>query len=80
MSVQRTFTCDGPDCGDGTPLNVTTHAEHPPTFITTFEEPGFAHEPRHEMHFCSWDCVLKYAAKVEPSEIIHFPDKESSDE
>lgn len=72
MSVQRTFYCDGPDCGDGKPVNVETHAEHPPTFITTYEEPGFAHEDRHEMHFCSWDCVLRYAAKVEPSEEIPF--------
>lgn len=66
MSVERIFHCDGPECD----RNVQTQAEHPPTFVTTYEEPGFPHEPRNEMHFCSWNCVLKYAVKFEPPEII----------
>jgi hypothetical protein len=66
MSVRRTFHCDGPECA----AHVETAAEHPPTFVTVLEEPGYAHEQRPEHHFCSWDCVLKYAAMIEPSEII----------
>lgn len=69
MSVERTFGCDGPGCL----CNVTTQAERPPTFVTVFEEPGHPHERRHEHHFCSWDCVLKYAATFEPGETIPFP-------
>jgi hypothetical protein len=72
VTVQRTFYCDGPECGDGTPLNIQTHGEQPPTFITTWENPGYAHEPRIEKHFCCWDCCMKYAARFQPPEIIPF--------
>lgn len=79
MSIRRRFFCDGPNCGEDMPgaagpLNVETHGEHPPTFITVHEEPGFPHEDRTELHFCSWDCVLKYAAKHEPTEIVPLGD------
>lgn len=73
MSVQRIFECDGPECG----VKVTTHAEHPPTFITVFEEPGFPHESRHETHYCNWDCLMKAAATVEPPVIIPFDGADS---
>ncbi len=66
MSVQRVFHCDGPECE----AHIQTHAERPATFLTVFEEPGYPHEQRHELHFCSWDCVLKHAATIEPTEVI----------
>lgn len=70
--VERTFTCDAEGCGS----NVKTQAERPPTFVTVCEEPGFPHEPRVELHFCSWDCVLKHAATFEPSEIVGADEEE----
>jgi hypothetical protein len=66
MSIKRIFTCDAEDCEN----KVQTQAEHPPTFVTVFDEPGYPHEPRHEFHFCTWDCLMKYAAKFEPPIVI----------
>lgn len=63
MTVERTYHCDGPDCehhgSDQYPgwVLVTEHSSHPG-------------EPPDEMQFCSWDCVLKYAAKFPPPERI----------
>ena len=68
MSVEHTFSCNGPECE----AHIKTHAEQPPTFLSVFENPGFPHEPRTELHFCSWDCVLKYGAGIEPSERIEL--------
>lgn len=72
MSIQRTFSCDGPDCGEGAPVKVETGAEQPPTFLTVWENPGHPHEPRTELHFCSWDCCMKFAAKIPPPEVISW--------
>lgn len=61
MSVQRIFYCDADDCD----CHVRTGKVVPPVFLTVREdqEPG-------NLHFCSWDCILKYAAKFEPEETI----------
>ena len=75
MSIERTFTCDGPDCE----LRVTTSAEHPPTFITVFDEPGMPHEQRHESHYCNWNCLLKAAAKLDPPEVIELQGEDLDD-
>lgn len=60
MSVERTFYCDGPDCE----RHVQTQKPRPPVFLTVdqFEGP--------ELHFCGWDCALRYAGNVEPEETI----------
>jgi hypothetical protein len=78
MSVQRTYYCDGPhntdipnqDHGDRCPVHASTVAMHLPG--------GFLRVVRHEesaLHFCSWDCVLRYASNVEPVEVIPFHDE-----
>lgn len=66
MSIRRVFGCDGPECEK----HVQTGAEQPPTFLTVIENPGYLHETGAEFHFCSWDCVLKHAATVPPTEIF----------
>lgn len=75
MSIERTYYCDGPDCGSEpgdieNPCHVTT-ATPPPHlpggFIETREvESGkeFNH------HFCGWDCLMKFAAKQPIPEVI----------
>ena len=65
MSVQHTFACDGPDCE----RHVKTHGPQPPTFLTVTENPGYPHEPIATLHFCGWDCALKYGATIEPEEV-----------
>lgn len=72
MAVERKFTCDGPECETW----ISTHADQPPTFLTVRENPGFAHEPGAENHFCSWDCALKFGARFEPTTVIPMDDSE----
>jgi hypothetical protein len=56
VSVERIFHCDGPECSG----HVRTAADFPSTgFIRTYERwPGF----ESEHHFCTWDCLLRFAA------------------
>jgi hypothetical protein len=37
---------------------------HPPLFLTVTNDTGDA------LHFCTWDCVLRYAAEKPPCETI----------
>lgn len=60
MSVERVFYCDGPDCE----RHVRTTGTLPPVFLTVNEDADHAH------HFCGWDCVLKYGARMPPEEVI----------
>lgn len=81
MSIQRTFYCDGPENADipndapqpdGCPHNVTA-AMIDPDYL-----PGGVIEVRchrqgmlnETLHFCSWDCLLRYAATQHPVEYI----------
>jgi hypothetical protein len=61
MSVQRVYRCDWRECK----CHVRTAANSPPSsFILVREEDG---QPR---HFCTWDCLLKFAAEKPPAEVI----------
>lgn len=78
MSIERVYYCDGPDCGDQHTGGLPTHAKtkHPPPHlpfgmleVRELDEVG---ETVH--HFCTWNCALKFAAKIEPPTIIPFED------
>lgn len=76
MAVERIYYCDGPDCGDGEPCHMTSSA--PPPYL-----PGGFVETRQSdasgeasLFFCSWDCVMKFAAGRPPSEVIPFVEPE----
>lgn len=65
MSVSRTLHCDAPDCE----RHVETTS--PPPYV-----PGFFIETREHknngdqvLHFCGWDCAMKYGATLPPEEI-----------
>lgn len=60
MAIERTFQCDGPDC-DSHARTASTKA--PKGFLVVTGDGG-------PMHFCMWDCVLRYAATKEPTEVI----------
>lgn len=64
MSIERVFTCDSEDCE----RHVRATGTHPPTFIAVTEDAG------ETLHFCSWDCVLKFAATKPPSQVIPMSD------
>ena len=61
MSIERVFYCDGPDCE----THVRTANSRPATFIVVTEEAGPS------QHFCTWDCVLKFAAEKPPTEVVY---------
>jgi hypothetical protein len=60
MSIRRVYCCDWREC------NHHAHAAgaRPPQFLTVSE--GAAGS----LHFCTWDCVLKYAAEMPPCEMM----------
>jgi hypothetical protein len=60
MSIERIFHCDGPDCD----RHVRTLQTSPPMFLVVNEHAG------PDLHFCGWDCVLRYAATKEPEIVI----------
>lgn len=87
MSIERTFYCDGPENRDipgnepqpdGCPHRVTAVMLDPDYL------PGGVLEVRHHIqgavfetnHFCSWDCLLRFAAKQHPVEYIGFDDED----
>ena len=53
------ITCDRPDCD-------TWMAATGMFFIQVVE----ATDPNNPMHFCTWDCLLKFASHIEPTEVI----------
>jgi hypothetical protein len=62
MAVDRIFYCDAPDC-EG---HVQTASLRPRGgFLFVTDSSG-----GRTRHFCSWDCVMRYAATKEPTEII----------
>lgn len=75
MAIERTYYCEGPDCGDkpeGNPAHVTT-ATPPPHLPAGFIEARLR-DPSGEAvhHFCSWPCVMKFAADQPVPERIEW--------
>ena len=70
MSVQRTYYCDGPDCG----AHATTAT--PPPYLPT----GFLGVVEHcpggnaEYQFCGWECAMKYGSSRPAPEFIDWRD------
>jgi hypothetical protein len=60
MTVERIFRCDGPKCE----RHVQTQRKAPPCFLTV------TGDAQPTLHFCGWDCVLRYAGTIEPEEVI----------
>lgn len=77
MAIERTYYCDNPSCaadhpGDSeTPLHACT-ATPPPYLPRGFIEVREGGPSVPELYFCGWDCLMKYAAKFPPAEIIPF--------
>lgn len=79
MAVERIIYCEGPDCGGdgglvGGHSSVHVRLATPPPYLP----PGFievregGHDGVDEHHFCSWDCLMKFAAKFPPPERIEM--------
>jgi hypothetical protein len=68
VTIERTFYCDAPECSG---YAKTTTPRAPYGMLTV----SGSHMGVH--HFCSWDCVLKYAAAREPVETVPFHDSDA---
>ncbi len=66
MSIERIFYCDGPDCE----RHVQTASRRPAAGFVFVTQGGSAAT----LHFCTWDCVLKYAATKPPVEVVLLDD------
>jgi hypothetical protein len=60
MSISRVYHCDWRECNH----NVHTASLRPPLFLSVTDDAGGS------LHFCTWDCVLNYAAEKPPCETI----------
>lgn len=77
MSVQRTYYCEGPDCGDapeGSPVHGST-ASPPPHLLVGWIQTRERTNGEDFMHdFCSWPCLMKFAASKPEPERIEWDD------
>jgi hypothetical protein len=62
MSVERVYHCDGPDCERHARIAVPDRLPTSFLLVTRHEDP--------DQHFCSWDCVLRFAAAKEPTDVF----------
>jgi hypothetical protein len=81
MSIERSYYCDGPENTDlpGDEPQVDGCPNHVRAKIIDGEYiPGGFIEARSHvqggtyetLHFCSWDCLLRYAGQQRPTEYI----------
>jgi hypothetical protein len=68
MSIERIFHCDWSECE----AHVRTVLARPATGFLTLTEQWPGRRATH--HFCSWDCVMRFAAAKEPLELIELAD------
>jgi len=68
VSIDRIFRCDWKEC-DGHVLTART-CPSGSGFLTITEHSVGAED----LHFCSWDCVLRFAAAIEPIETVSLGD------
>lgn len=78
MSVERVYYCEGPTCGDA-PDGNSRHARTatpPPYLPVGVIETRERYDGEDQLHhFCSWDCVMKYAAAQPVPEVVPCDDE-----
>jgi hypothetical protein len=60
MSIERVFYCDWRECNHHMQTDSTSAAP----FITVTGAAG------RSLHFCDWDCLLKYAGEIPPTRVL----------
>lgn len=65
MSLDPVYRCDGPtDATFEEHDHCVVHSGSAADFITVRDFDG------RELHFCTWDCLMRRAAMVEPCEVF----------
>ena len=64
MAIERVFHCDWRDC-EGHVRTVSTRPSA--GFLTVSEADG-----GRALHFCTWDCLLRFAGEKSPVEVVAF--------
>lgn len=81
--IERIYHCDGPhnpELGESDSERCSSHQrtmrDHaPPGWKTVLERGDEAGgDLDRELNFCGWDCVLRFAAKIPPPEILSWED------
>lgn len=67
MTVEFIYHCDGPDCE----MQQRSTAYAPIAGWLQVNE-GLPSLPDNTFDFCSWDCLLRRAAKIEPVTVIRM--------
>ncbi len=67
MARETTYHCEGPDCAK----HVTAMCKPPATGFLVVRERIPSERPT-DRDFCSWDCVMRFAATLEPTEVLDF--------
>jgi hypothetical protein len=67
MAVERILHCDNrPGCT--THIRTATPPPYLPAGWLLVKEGN--HEKRVRRHFCGWECIIQYGAKLEPPTVI----------
>lgn len=64
MTIEYIYHCDGPDCE----RHVQTRRDYALMFFTLIEHGDSGNDQT--LHFCGWDCILRYAGTKEPEEVV----------
>jgi hypothetical protein len=70
VTTEHTFWCNGPDCD----RHVKSMKVRPPVFLSV-SDPS---DERGDLHFCGWDCALRFAGQKEPETLITLDDEGES--
>lgn len=68
MAIERIYHCDGPDCD----RSVRCSGGAPRSRLLTVTWVAAGH--RAVLHFCGWDCTLRFAATQEPEDVVQLVD------
>lgn len=76
MSIKRTYHCDGPPETGSDEDHCLTHVStvSPPPYLPhgIIEVREVCDRPVEPLHFCGWDCLMKYAANQPLPTVIPF--------
>lgn len=81
--IERTYYCEGPDCGDANEGGNSNHAKtatDPPHLPAGFIEVRLREDGKDFIHhFCGWGCLMKFSAAQPVPTIIDWDGLDRND-